>query len=141
MTFTNLDSMWLSAHAEGFDPASPEENAIRARLIRIAENIQRLDELNAALTNNQSYEQGYAAAEARMRRRSNILSNPAGEDEKGSAIIEQINKRVASGQVKKVPLGERALDDAPERFNAPRRQGATRAEPVIDLDLSALDNL
>lgn len=142
-SYTNLDAMWLSTHAEGFDPRSPEENAIRARLLRIAGNLQRLDEQNQALASNNSYEQGYAAAEARMRRRSNILTNPEDEDAEGSAIISQINARVASGRVQKVPLGERALDDAPDKFNARKRAGSAKAKPLpdIDLDLSVLDNL
>lgn len=141
--FTNLDSLWLAMHVDSFDRASPEENEIAARLLRIAENLQRMDEQNAALVANNSFEQGYATAEARMRRRSNILANPEGEDAEGNAIIAQINQRVKAGGVRKVPLGERALDDKPHEFNGPRRarEKPIGAVPAVDLDLDFLGEL
>lgn len=143
-TFTNLDAMWLAMHAEGFDPASPEENEIAARLLRIAENLQSLDERNAILVEaTGGYEQGYAAAQAAMRRRSNVLVNPEGEDAEGATILAQINRKVAQGNVKRVPLGERALDDKPHEFNGPRkpREKPIGAVPAIELDLGFLGEL
>lgn len=137
---TNLDALWLLAHADAFDAASPEENAIKARLIAIATNLQRMDEANAILSANRTYLQGVADERARQHNRSNILSNPDGEDVTGAAILAQIERRMAEGGVKKVALGVRALEDKPHMFNAPIKKpqaGAkAKAKPAADLDLN-----
>ncbi len=143
-SFTNMDSLWLVALADSFSPNLEDEAPIHARLLAIAENIQGLDEKNQNLINaTDGYAQGYAAAEAAMRRRSNILSNPEGEDATGKAILDQINRRVAENNVKRIPLGERALDDKPHEFNGPRKRAAPVSKPLpkVDLDLDFLEDL
>lgn len=142
--FTNIDALYLISLADTFT-GDEDQDAIASRLRTIAENIQSLDERNMNLIGaTDGYAQGYAAAEAAMRRRSNILTNPEGEDERGKTILEQINRRVAEGNVKKIALGERALDDAPDKFNAPRRTAPAKpkaAVPAINLDLDFLKEL
>lgn len=144
-TFTNIDAMWLAQLAEGFSPAQPDEAAIHARLLRIASNVQGLDERNQMLshTGDNTYAAGYAAAEARMRRRSNVLANPEGEDETGKSILDQINRRVAENNVKRYAVGERALEDKPHMFNGPMRRAPAKAKatPKIDLDLDFLNGI
>lgn len=143
--FTNIDSRDLCELSSriGFATSAEQANADRTALLRIAGNLQRLDEANQILSNNRTYEQGVADAEARMRRRSNILENPAGEDDTGRAILAQIDKRVAAGDVRKYELGERALDDKPDKFNAPlrRKPVPAKATPAIDLDLDFLSDM
>lgn len=145
--FTNMDSLWLQMlrgmvnTGEVMVAGNEKANEIMTRLDAIAGNLQRMDEANQILSNNRTYEQGYAAAEAAMRRRSNILPNPEGEDEHGKSILEQINKRVAEGNLKKIALGERALEDKPHEFNARVRTAKPKAKPTIDLDLSFLGDL
>lgn len=142
--FTNIDSLFLVQLAGDFDIHNPDEAAIANRLCAIAENLQTLDERNMALIGaTDGYAQGYAAAEARFRARSNILANPEGEDERGRAILDQINQRVAQNNVKRIPLGERALDDKPHEFNGParKRPAATKPLPAVDLDLDFLEGL
>lgn len=137
--FTNIDALYLSQLADTFER---DDAATCARLRRIAQNLQSLDERVQVLSNLPTdYAAGYAAAEAAMRRRSNILSNPEGEDAKGESILEQINRRVAEGNLKRIALGERALDDRPHEFNAPRRKAAKSSVPPVDLDLSFLGDL
>lgn len=142
--FTNLDALWLSHFADGLD-LQPDRNAAVARLRLIAQHIQSLDDKNAALASLQGkgYAEGVRDAEARMRQRSNVLSNPAGEDDTGAAIISQINRLEAEGRVKRAALGERTLDDKPHLFNGPLKRGhkPVRSTEVLDLDLSSLDDL
>lgn len=141
--FTNMDAMWLSAFADDLDSEWGVDNKEKSsRLRAIANNIQSLDERNQNLMNaTGGYAQGVADAEARMRRRSNVLANPEGEDAMGKTILEQINRRVAEGNVKKIALGERALDDAPDKFNAPLRKPKAKPVPKIELDLDFLGDL
>lgn len=134
-SLTNMDALFLSQLAGDFDLTDPDQAAIASRLSAIAQNLQSLDEKVQALSND--YARGLRDAEARMFRRSNILTNPPGEDETGRSILAQINQRVAQGNVKRVPLGERALEDKPHEFNGPRRKAA-KPSPAIDLDLSFL---
>jgi hypothetical protein len=143
-SFTNIDSLYLVQLADDFDVHYPDEALIANRLLAIAENLQSLDERNMALmTASGGYAQGVADAEARIRRRSNVLTNPEGEDAKGASILEQINRRVAEGNLKKIAMGERALDDAPDKFNAPRRKAPAKpqAVPDVSLDLDFLRDL
>lgn len=145
--FTNMDAMWLAALADTADQLANHGESILAeadinRLRAIANNLQSLDERNQNLMNaTGGYAQGVADAEARMRRRSNVLANPEGEDAMGKTILEQINRRVAEGNVKKIALGERALEDAPDKFNAPLRKPKAKAVPKIELDLDFLGDL
>lgn len=141
LPFTNLDALWLANFADSFSPGNPEENHIHAQLLAIAGRLQRLDETNALLSQNTEYARGYAAAEAAMRRRSNILTNPEGEDAIGASILSDIERRVAEGRVRRIPQGERGLEDNPHLFNAPVRRKPKRAEPTLSLDLSSLDDL
>ena len=144
--FTNMDSRALAQLAEDFQR---DDSATAAMLLRIADNLQRLDEANQILSNNRTYEQGVADAEARMRRRSNVLENPDGEDDRGAAILRQIDQRVAEGNVKKLALGERALEDKPHMFNGPApRKAKPAAKPTtstlpteLKLDLTFLGDL
>lgn len=151
-TFTNLDAMWLQQLADRTaqgDSSVVLANGVEARLRLIAQHLQSMDERLAVLQGNQSFAQGYAASEARMLARSNIVANPEGEDDTGRSILEQINRRVAEGNLKRVPLGERALDDKPDKFNAPfasrtgfkKQREAAKPVPAIDLDLSFLGEL
>lgn len=129
MKFVNLDSMWLANLADDF---RGDDDEIAARLLRIAEHLQSLDNRVAALGNG--YEQGVRDATARMRARSNILSENPEADAEGEAILEQLT----SIKVKHIPMGVRALDDRPHEFNAPVKK---KAKPTIDLDLSFLEEL
>lgn len=136
---TNLDALWLRQLSDEF---ARDDSSVAARLLRIADNLQRLDEQNALLKQNQSFEAGVAAAEARMRARSNLLpANPEGEDAEGASLLDQINRRVAEGNVRRIAAGERALEDKPHLFNAPRRRQAKPKTPTIDLDLDFLGDL
>lgn len=139
--FTNMDSLWLQMLADSYTLGDEDQGSIRNRLMVIAQNLQRMDELNQTLSNNRSYADGYAAAEAAMRRRSNVLVNPEGEDERGASLLAQINKRVAEGNLKRIALGERALEDKPHEFNARVRKAPAKPKPAIDLDLSFLGDL
>lgn len=154
--FTNMDSLWLQMLSDRLreNPAMEDElgyvslnlDEVFARLRSIAQNLQSLDERNQVLSSNRSYADGYAAAEAAMRRRSNVLVNPEGEDVHGASILDQINRRVAEGNLKKIALGERALEDKPHEFNAPVRRKPQAAKPKaavpsVDLDLSFLGDL
>lgn len=138
--FTNMDALFLRMVAEGSE--GQLDNNTRSRLLVIAENLQSLDDRVAALqslpSTSGTYAEGYAAAEARMRARSNILSNPEGEDATGAAIIKQIDRLAAEGKVKRIALGERALDDKPDKFNAPYRKAKATSSLNIQLDLSDL---
>ena len=135
--FTNLDALWLSQLA---DSLPREQAATQSRLRLIAQHLQSMDERIAVLQNNRTYEQGWADAQRQILGRSNIV-NPPEEDARGQEILALIDKRVAEGRVKRVPLGERALDDQPHVFNAPLRRKPTKATPAISLDLSGLDEL
>lgn len=138
--FTNLDARYL------YDLVTDiEDDETQARLLRIAENLQRMDERNAILASKSSYADGIRDAELRMKRRSNILNNPEGESEAGSAIIDQIDRAVAQGKVRRIPYGERALEDKPDTFNGrkvrPPTQAAKQPVPAITLDLDFLGDL
>lgn len=136
---TNLDALWLRQLSDEF---ARDDASVAARLLRIADNLQRLDEQNALLKQNQSFEAGVAAAEARMRARSNLLpANPSGEDVEGESLLAQINRRVAEGNVQRIDAGVRALDDKPHLFNAPRSRKTAAKTPAIDLDLDFLEDL
>lgn len=123
--FTNMDAIWLEDFAKlvrvsgtiSIDGAPVDITAYASRLLAIADNLQGLDNkaLESATLFDQGYKEGYAASEARMRRRSNILTNPEGEDATGQAIIAQIDAH----SVTRVPLGQRTLEDRPHEFNAP----------------------
>ena len=143
----NIDARWLADFAAEIEWDHSDETV--SRLLAIAGNLQRLDEANQILSNNRTYDQGVRDAEARMRRRSNVLSNPEGEDAKGAAILRQIN----AAAVTRVPTGARALDDKPHEFNTrftgksgftPAKQAkakANKADPAVALDLSFLGDL
>jgi len=144
--FTNLDALWLQSYVDGsFTPRSALEQAeCNARMLLIAQHLQSMEEKLVALQSNRTYDQGWADAHRTILGRSNIVANnPAGEDAIGAQIIKQINSLEAQGKIKRVPLGERALEDAPHKFNAPLRRKAEPAKPVpaIDLDLSFLGEL
>jgi hypothetical protein len=133
---TNIDALWLASLAERF---GDNGDADASRLRAIANNLQGLDETNQNLSNARTYADGYATAELRMHRRSNILTNPDGEDTVGKAILAQIDQRVASGNVKRLALGERGLEDQPHTFNGPTRRKAPA--PTLSIDLSFLGDL
>lgn len=148
---TNLDALYLRQLARDLSsghlppPSSEASNAIQAHLLRIADNLQRMDEANAILAANRTYEQGVADAEARIYARSNVLQDgPSGEQLTGGRIIDSLT----SVKVTKVPTGFRALEDKPDKFNAPFRRKAPVPEPKaeaqkpsIALDLSFLEDL
>lgn len=141
MTFTNLDAMWLSELAAGTTVKLALGDERLARLHLIAQHLQSMDEKLAILQNNRTYDQGWADAMRTVMGRSNIVAdNPVGEDAIGAAIIKQINTLEAQGKVKRIALGERALDDKPDKFNAPLRK-TPKALPSVDLDLSFLGDL
>lgn len=135
--FTNMDALWLSQLADSFR-GEPEE----ARLRLIAQHLQSMDEKLCVLQANRTYDQGWADAHRSIMARSNIIAdNPAGEDAIGAQIIKQINSLEAQGKVKRIALGERALEDKPDKFNAPIRRPKPKAVPSVDLDLSFLGDL
>lgn len=134
---TNLDALYLRDLA-----TRVADNATQARLLRIADNLQRMDEANAILSQNRTYEQGVRDTELRIYGRSNVLQDgPAGEQLAGQRALDSLT----SVKVKRLPTGARALDDKPHLFgSAPpaRRVPEPKAEaPRIALDLSFLEDL
>lgn len=147
---TNLDALYLRDLA-----AKAADNETSARLIRIADNLQRMDEANAILAQNRTYEQGVADAEARMYGRSNVLQDgPSGEQLRGGRIVDSLT----SVKVQRIPYGVRALEDGAHQFNAPHpyvpasaratepkakstKAKPAAAKPAITLDLSFLESL
>lgn len=144
--FTNLDALWLRQLADHLDAHGQglvEDTGIN-RLRLIAQHLQSMDEKLAVLQGNRTYDQGWADAHRTILGRSNIVANnPEGEDAIGAAIIKQINTLEAQGRIKRVPLGERALEDQPHKFNAPlrRKPAPAKPTPAVDLDLSFLGDL
>lgn len=134
--FTNLDALWLDQLADYHGGTDPN-TANRLRLI--AQHIQSLDERNQVLSNNQTYQSGYAAAMRELRARSNV--EPQSVDDGQTTIFDQIDKLAKAGKVKRVPFGTRALDDKPHEFNAPIRKKREEAAKPSGLDLSFLGDL
>src|SRR5690606_30955928 len=93
--FTNLDAQYLADIAAAYVEAELNgtglprvDNAMAARLQRIAENLQRLDEADA-------YDRGFIAGQAYQPSRSNVLSSPD----------EEPTKRQQSKELAKVTKG------------------------------------
>lgn len=124
----NIDALWLRSFAESFDHASSDEGEIALRLLRIADNIDRLDHANS-----QAYALGVTEGEARVYARSNLTPESASISKRqGRSLLDVLNNT----PVTKVPMGVRALEDKPADFNARKPQTKARLTLAIDLDLS-----
>lgn len=140
---TNLDALWLRQLADRLREGDSlrHTNEVEARLRSIANNLQRLDEANAVLTQHRDFDAGYAEAMRQMLARSNVAQNPEGEDAVGERILEGIAAFEKSGRVKRVPAGKRALEDKPHQFNGRRPKVPSSQRPKIQLDLSILEDI
>lgn len=98
--FTNLDAQFLSdlatAYTEAALAAAPLpviDNATAARLRRIAENLQRMDQVDA-------YDRGFAAGRAYLRSRSNVEPLPKSEVRRviadAKTEVRKVTKRVVA---------------------------------------------
>lgn len=133
--FINIDASYLANYANDIAAIDPE---VAARLLLIAQHLQGLDDASAL-----QYQLGRRHMEAEIFARSNVLSNPEGEDEVGKRIIARIEALNAT-PVRRIPLGVRALEDKPHQFNAPVRKApkpVERDEVQTKLDLSILIDL
>lgn len=128
----NLDAAFLrQAFAPNSDGRLKMGEEFTARLLRIADNIEKLDEANA-----RAYQLGITEGLAQHMARSNIVDEAEGK--RRPMTLEQA---IAGLPVKRIPMGERALEDKPDKFNAPVRRKPAKPVPKIDLDLSFLGEI
>jgi len=151
---TNLDAQYLANLAKGFHD---EETA--ARLLKIAENLQGLDEQLANLLAQprpfapNDFDAGYSTAYLRIQGRGNVRQEGRTMDSRSAEIIA---RAIGQGKLTTIPLGKRTINpvtgktfaeeaatEAAKLANPPKAKPKAAAKPSIldkiEIDLSDID--